>query len=198
MTRTLTAAIALAIALAATPAWAEGDTPDLRNMSPEDRRAYMQSLTPEQKEAMKAEREARFQERLEQMTPEQREKALARKAEMEKRRAEWEGLSEEERAAKRAEFEQRRSERTSGEEGGRRPGRGFGRRGGEDGQSASGGRGPGGDRPSREEMRALWESMSEEERAQMRERARAAREARGDDFGRRGPPPPRGGETGAE
>ncbi|GAB5389405.1 MAG: hypothetical protein Alpg2KO_23730 [Alphaproteobacteria bacterium] len=87
MTRSLTAALALAIAFAASPVTAGGSHDAYKYMSPEERRAYTQSLTPAQREAKRAQHQAQFEAKLQQMTPEQRQRALAWKAELQRRQA---------------------------------------------------------------------------------------------------------------
>jgi hypothetical protein len=73
---------------------------DLEKLSPEDQRAYFEAMSPEERQAkraeLKAERDA--------MTPEQRE---AKRAE---RRAKWDALSDEEREARREQMRARRAE----------------------------------------------------------------------------------------
>ena len=73
---------------------------DLENLSSEDRRAYFEAMSPEEREAkradLKAERDA--------LTPEQRD---AKRAE---RRSKWDALSDEEREARREQMRGRRAE----------------------------------------------------------------------------------------
>lgn len=80
---------------------------DVQELSPDDRRTYMEAMSPEEREAKRAEWKAEHDA----MTPEQRVAMRARRdANQAERRAKWESLSDEEREAKREQMRGRRAE----------------------------------------------------------------------------------------
>ena len=80
---------------------------DLQELSPEDRRAYFEAMSPDERDAKRAE----LKRERDAMTPEQRDAVRAqRDAKHAERRAKWESLSDEEREAKREQMRSRRAE----------------------------------------------------------------------------------------
>ena len=88
------AALALPLVVTAQP------TDELRDMSPQERRDYVESLSPEERHALAEQRRAEWQS----MSEEQRQAARAQ------RRSHWESMSDEERAAMRARQQAHRAE----------------------------------------------------------------------------------------
>lgn len=106
-TRRLTALVAGFALLAPAVSMAQS-IDELREMSPEERHEYIQSLSQEERQALAEQR----RERWEAMTPEERD--AARKQREENRaamREHWESLSEEERAAAREQRRERMEQR---------------------------------------------------------------------------------------
>lgn len=97
--RLIPAMTALALLLPATGATQTID--DLQGLSPEDRRAYVQSLSEEERKALAEQRRERWQS----MSEEEREAAR------EQRRERWESLSDEEKAAMREQRREKRAQR---------------------------------------------------------------------------------------
>lgn len=92
-----TGLLALLAATLLLPVAASGQSvSDIKTLTPEERRAYFESLSEEERQAVREQWRAE------------------RKAHREQRRAEWEALSEEGREAKRAEFRERRKHRRDG------------------------------------------------------------------------------------
>ena len=80
---------------------------ELRDMSPAERQAYVQSLSPEERETLRA----AMKERWESMSEEEREAIREKRREMKaKRREAWNNMSDEEKAAARAKMRERRAE----------------------------------------------------------------------------------------
>jgi len=92
--------IAVAATLLLPVAAAAQSLSELQDLSPEDRRAYMDAMSPEEREAKRAE----LKTERDAMTPEQREAMRA------ERRAQWDSLSDEEREARREQMRGRRAE----------------------------------------------------------------------------------------
>ena len=133
---------------------------DIKDMSPQERQEFLQSLSPEERQGLAQQRRAQWDA----MTPEERD--VARK-EMRKLREEnraamrehWESLSEEERAAARAE-RKAQWESMSDEE-----------------RKAAMKKRQKKQAKQRKAMREHWDSLSEEERQAIRDRQREHRKA---------------------
>jgi hypothetical protein len=89
---------------------------DLREMSPQERREYIEGLSPEERETLRAERRAHrteqraaMREHWQSLSDEEREAARqAHRERVEQRRQHWESMSEEDKAAARQRFRDHR------------------------------------------------------------------------------------------
>ena len=118
--QTLRLSLAVAAALLALPLAASAQSiEDLRDMSPQERRAYVEGLSAEEREALRAERDSRRAQRAENraamrehwqsMSAEEREAARQQHRErVEQRRQHWESMSDEDKAAARQRFRDHR------------------------------------------------------------------------------------------
>ncbi len=100
--------VALSIALLLPLAVSAQSFDDIKEMSPEDRRAYIEGLSDEDRSALREERRAKFDSMSDEERQAMREK---RRAGSDERRARWESMSDEERTAARERHTDRKGHR---------------------------------------------------------------------------------------